>query len=155
MRSAYSLWDSPFILTLKTFKNLWFGSLRNKHVLLQTRELLSTAYTHLWSQFTTAICVKKRFSKSAKNWRSHIFATKRPTDKIKYFIETQFHSRFFSIFEVSYPCHIFVTKRPTYKIKYVLKTLHHFLFFIFVNIFNLNWDFRPKMRRDYSNRRQF
>jgi hypothetical protein len=35
------------------------------------------------------------FSKSVQNWRSHIFATKRPIDKIKHFLEMSFLWRSF------------------------------------------------------------
>ncbi len=127
----------------------------------QTRELLG-------SQCTTANCVKKFFSpKSAAYLRSHIFATKRQTDKIKYFLETPFLSRFFIFYDflnlnldfranlrckscVQLPIlckthfsqtlrsNIFATKRPTDKIKYSLKTPLLFRFFIFYYFLNLN-----------------
>ena len=59
----------------------------------QTCELLG-------SQCTNANCMKKCFFlKSAAYLRSHIFATKRPTDKIKYSLETPFLFRFFIFYD--------------------------------------------------------
>jgi hypothetical protein len=53
----------------------------------------------LGSQCTTANCVKKCFfPKSAAYLQSHICATKCPTDKIKYSLETLFLSPRFFIF---------------------------------------------------------
>ncbi len=122
----------------------------------------------LGSQCTTANCVKKCFfPKSAAYLRSHIFATKRPTDKIKYSLETPFLSCFFIFYDflnlnqdfranlqckscVQLPIlwktrfcqtlrsNIFATKRPTDKIKYSLETPFLSHFFIFYYFLNLN-----------------
>jgi hypothetical protein len=48
------------------------------------------------SQCTTAyFATKTFFSKSAQNWQSRIFATKRPTGKIKNVLDTSFLCHFF------------------------------------------------------------
>ncbi len=54
---------------------------------------------NMWTAWVTAyncqLCEKVFFPKSAVCLQSHIFATKRPRDKIKYFLKTPFLSRFF------------------------------------------------------------
>ncbi len=57
---------------------------------------------NMWAAWVTVynyqLCEKVFFPKSAAYLRSQIFATKRPTYKIKYFLETPFLSRFFILF---------------------------------------------------------
>ncbi len=120
----------------------------------QTRELLG-------SQCTTANSVKKCF------FRSHIFATKHLTNKLKYSLETPFLSNFFIFygflnfnqdfrvnlqckscvqlpilwttrFSQTLRCHIFATKHSTDKIKYFLETSFLSCFLIFDYFLNLN-----------------
>ena len=126
---------------------------------------------NMWAAWVTVyncqLCEKVFFPKSAAYLRSHIFATKRPTDKIKYSLETPFLSRFFIFYDFlnlnqdfranlrckscvqllilwktrfshTLRCHIFAMKRPPDKIKYSLETPFFSRFFIFYYILNLN-----------------
>ncbi len=58
---------------------------------------------NMWADWVTVyncqLCEKVFFPKSAAYLRSHIFATKRPTDKMKYSLETPFLSRFFIFYD--------------------------------------------------------
>ncbi len=58
----------------------------------------------MWAAWVTVyncqLCEKVFFLKSAAYLRSHIFATKRPTDKIKYSLETPFLSCFFIFYDL-------------------------------------------------------
>jgi hypothetical protein len=61
----------------------------------QTCELLVSQCT----LYNCQLCEKVFFPKSAACLQSHIFATKRQTDKIKYSLETPFLSRFFIFYD--------------------------------------------------------
>ena len=126
---------------------------------------------NMWAAWVTVyncqLCEKVFFPKSAAYLQSHIFATKRPTDKIKYSLETPFLSSFFIFYDflnlnqdfranfqskscVQLPIlwktrfcqtlrsHIFATKRPTNKIKYSLELPFLSQFFYIYNFLNLN-----------------
>ncbi len=58
---------------------------------------------NMWAAWVTVynchLCEKVFFPKSAAYLRSHIFAIKRPTDKVKYYLETPFLSRFFIFYD--------------------------------------------------------
>ncbi len=49
--------------------------------------------------YNCQLCEKAFFPKSTAYWQSHFFATKHPTDKIKYVLETPFLSRFFILYD--------------------------------------------------------
>jgi hypothetical protein len=86
----------------------------------QTRELLSSAHTHLSSQCTAANCVENRFF---QNWPK--------ISRVICDVKVVYSGRNFekTCFSQTLGNHIFVTKRSTDKVKHVLEM--PILFFVF------------------------